>query len=211
MFKCGLLATTALVIVGSLSFLAAQSAAVAQPPTAGTERDRNKEFLCSYGNFEVSYNRDADSGAFYIMWNHVATPIKGHGKTVSRIIVREAMEQSASRLSNEFSAGIYSNTASGFPGKQIAAGVGNAPQKCGIVTVSIDPTMLKKNTTYWVEETQYAQKHSNSKVFWAADPKVKNKAYVQHHFSSYYYNSQGFDSSTAPWQKQHSGPYLKVK
>ena len=211
MFKCKLLATTALVIVGSLSFLAVQSTAVAQPLAAATERDRNREFLCTYGDITVSHNRFAgDSGGYsYVSWTHAAAPVRGRGQTVSQIIVMDSFDGSASRATHEFSAGIYSSTLHGKPGKLIAGSVGVAPEACGKVTFTIPPTTLAKGKTYWIEEAA-DQLHGLKKILWAVDPKAKQNAWVQHHFSSSNYQSSGFHSSTTPWEKQSAGPWFRL-
>jgi hypothetical protein len=212
MFRSGLLVTTAIVIVGTLSFFAAQSAAAARPLNARTGRDRNNEFLCTYGDIMVSHDHFATSGpSFYLSWTHVAVPIKGRGQTVSQIIVMDALEGSASRLRNEFSAGIYSSTLHGKPGNLIAGNIGSAPTTCGKVVFPITPTTLEKNKTYWVEETADQPNRSNKKIDWAVNPKARQNAYVQHHFSSSYVHSQGFHSSTTKWEKQHSGPWFMLK
>ena len=207
MFRSRLLATTAFVVVGSMSFLVAQSGAVARPVTLGPNRDRNAAFLCTYGAFDVSYFREGRSGgsSFYLTWTHVAVPLKGRGQTVSRIIVKEA---DYARKRAQFSAGIYGSSAHGKPGNLIAGGTGQAvPGKCSDVTIPITPTKLSEKTNYWLEETV----QHNYKYSWAVDPATKHKAYLQKHFSSSYWNSGGFHSSTTPWTKQNSGPWFRLR
>ncbi|HEX4159287.1 MAG TPA: hypothetical protein VHY79_12510 [Rhizomicrobium sp.] len=215
MFRCGLLATTALVIVGSLSFLAAQSAAVARAPTLGPERNRNQEFLCNYGELPVSgfsYYAYSRGSEFFSGWTHVAVPVVGHGQTVRRITVAEG--ESRSPNGTQFLAGIYSNTASGLPGYPIAVGIAKAPPSCRKVHVQIASTTLEPNTKYWIEETaprdlpqSKRPSHRFTHVYWATDSRTRPKAYVQSH----YYSSFHSYSYTTPWTRQPVSPFFKLK
>lgn len=218
MFRCGLLVTTALVIAGSFSFLAAQSAVMAGPVKAGVARDRNKEFMHTYGagrgwpcgekHFVVStYDQNFSSGSSESAWTHVAVPITGHGNTVDRIVVREGYSSEFDAL---FSAGIHSNTPSGVPGKLIAGGTGKARPFCGKVRVNIPPTKLSRNTIYWIEETTpgYANP-SKTAVYWKVDPHRKSHAYSQAHFYHWSHSSGG--SYTSPWGELTEAPYFRLK
>jgi hypothetical protein len=232
MFKNGLLISTALRTVASLLF-AVQPAASAQKRmqdiVAG--RDANAEFLCTYGQFLVSAYSDNLNGysAWSSTWNHVAVPVREHGQTVSRIKVIEA--QASNTSNSAFSAGVYSNTPSGFPGKLIAGGTGKAGPTCGPVTIKIAPTKLKRHTTYWIEETTSTPGCPSSMragsvakprgfrppecssyvgLYWEANPRTKRKAYVQHHYEQ---GDSGTVSSsyTTPWKQQSTGPYFRLK
>ncbi|HEX4158059.1 MAG TPA: hypothetical protein VHY79_06260 [Rhizomicrobium sp.] len=203
MFRCALLVTTAFVVVGSLSFAAAQSAAVAQPATAGPGRDRNNDFLCTYGQFDVSLSHSANSAHYQQAWTHVAVPITGRGQTVDGIVVKEG--HSANTYGNKFLAGVYSNAASGMPGGLLSGGMGRAPKRCGTVTIPIAPIKLENNKTYWIEEMATLHGHHTDILYWAINPKTKHKAYVQH------YSSSSGTQHTSPWTKQSSGPWFRLK
>jgi hypothetical protein len=138
----------------------------------------------------------------------VAVPITGHGQTVTRIRVIEG--ESYERYV-PFSTGIYSNTASGFPGKPIAVGSGNAGSNCGPVTISIAPTKLKRQTTYWIEETVRQVYGYYYLFYWYADPETIRKAYVQYHTYGYSSGCSCSSNYTSPWTKQTKGPYIKLK
>jgi hypothetical protein len=207
MFKIGLLTSTAMTAV-TLLLAGASTGAYAQTDMHVADRDSNARFLCTYGAFNVSHSREAVSGgSYYKKWTHVAVPFTGQGQTVMTIIVKEW--RPASGHDKIFSAGIYSSNSHGKPGNLIAGGIGKAPGQCGNVVIPIIPTTLSKNTTYWLEET--ADLRERGKYEWAVDPRAKHKAYVQHHFSSSNWNSQGFHSSTTPWKKKSSGPWFRLK
>jgi hypothetical protein len=209
MFKCGLLATTAIVVVGSLSFLAAGPAAQAQ--SAPADRSRNSEFLCNYGYYAASSFISSYSGTVASHWEHVAMPIKGRGKTVSRIIVKESIGNPTS--SSQFSAGIRENTPANVPGTLIAGGTGTASRKCATVSITIEPTLLKAGKTYWIEESVPAPPFKNfassvvNQAYWGFDPKARRKAYVKHH--AWYFDR--LHSSVVPWTAQSHGVYVRVK
>jgi hypothetical protein len=204
MFKMGLLTSTAMTAV-ALLLSGAVKGAYAQTGMHVASRDPNTRFLCTYGGFLVSaYSGDPFSSQFYAHWTHVAVPVAGRGQTVTSIKVIEA--QSSYTSNSSFTAGIYSNTASGFPGRPIAVGVGRISQSCGPVTISIPTTTLKPKTRYWIEETTWANANSTSNaLYWIANPKKKHKAYVQ--YKDWNYSS----SRTSPWSEQTEGPYLKLK
>jgi hypothetical protein len=211
MFKMSLLATTALLVVASVSCVTARPTITAgsQLRDSVANRDTNDEFLCTFGDYSVSYYFHSSSSDDST-WTHEAVPITGKGKVVKNIIVREAREKSTA--SPEFSAGIYSNTASGLPGRLIVGGTGQAPRTCQQVTIPIAPTKLKARTTYWIEETvpkPSLNQHLSglNEAFWATNPKSMRKAYVQSHYST----SSGNKSSTTPWMMQSGGVYGRVK
>jgi hypothetical protein len=208
MFRNGLLVTTAMVIVGSLSFLAAQSAAIARPVTDGTSRDVNSEFLANYGPFSVYTSAYSSSGSRHSRWRHLAVPITGRGTTVRSIVVREEAERGT--CSKLLSAGIYSNTASNLPGRQIAGGKSKLARHWQSVTIPITPTNLLNKTKYWVEETVPWNRcyYAENLAAWKVRPHARRHAYVQTHF----FHSSGFESSssTSPWTKKPSGPWLRV-
>jgi hypothetical protein len=209
MFRMGLLTSTAMTAV-ALLLSGAPDEAYAQTRMDVAGRDANARFLCTYGQFRVSAFTSEGSGYFVSAWVRVAVPVTGHGQTVRRIRVIEAQ---GSALSNSaFSAGIYSNTPSGFPGLLIAGGKGQIGPTCGPVMISIPPTTLMPNTKYWIEETAHARDSSSSTVVnWEANPNTKHKAYVQDHR---FFVSSGCSCSssyTSPWTKQAKGPYFKLK
>jgi hypothetical protein len=217
MFKFGLLTSTAMTAV-ALLLSGAPNAAEAQTGMHVAARDANARFLCTYGNFLVSsYYFDDSNSSYYYTWRHVAIRVTGHGQTVSRIRVIEA--QSAGTSHSAFTVGIYSNTASGLPGKAIAVGKGKIGPSCGPVKVSIPRTTLQSNQKYWIEErtsiakncSQYSTFCSSlAGLYWEANPNTKRKAYVQ---TNRRYISAGGSSysSTSPWTKQTKGPYFKLR
>jgi hypothetical protein len=209
MFKCELLATTAIVVVGSLSSFAAQSGAVARAVSAGPGRDRNSDFLCSYGQLSVyAFETGGSSGSSsYVGWQHVAVPIVGHGRTVSRITVRE---QNVGDGGGHFSIGIYSDTPSGLPGNLISGGKAKASTNCGPVRVRIAPTTLARNKPYWVEETvSWPHIWGNERaVGWASEHVSKRKAYEQYYMRSCCSSSSSY---TSPWTEQSAGPWFILR
>ena len=208
MLKCGLLATTAFVVVGSLSLLASHSWALARSATAGPGRNTNDEFLCAYGYFPVSDRYSASSGTHSSSWTHVAVPVVGRGQTVDRITVREGGGSFPSH--SGFSVGIYESNNAGFPGKMIARTGGTTHRKCKRISMQITPTTLEKGKTYWVEETvPFPGFSSSTEVLWAINPKTKLKAYVQtHHHSGC---CEGHEYQTSPWMEQSTGPYVQLR
>jgi len=217
MFRNGLLLSTAMTAV-TLLLSGASTRAYAQTDMHVASRDPNARFLCTYGQFLVSaftQNLNYSSG-YASAWQNVAVPITGHGQTVGRIRVIEA--QGPRTHYNGFTVGIYSNAASGLPGNPIAVGTGSIGPSCGPVKVPIPRTTLKSNTKYWIEERtstpRCGRDHSNctssARLYWEADPNIKRKAYVQYQWrfsSSGHLNS----SSTSPWMKQQTGPYIKLE
>jgi hypothetical protein len=107
MFKIGLLATTAFVVVGSLSFAAAYARLPVRPLSGKVAtHDRNHEFLCTYGQLSISAFQRSISSSNYSTWTHVAVPVVGHGKTIHQITVKEAQSRytSGSGLRSVFTA-----------------------------------------------------------------------------------------------------------
>lgn len=215
MFKMGLLTSTAMTAVTLLcgALLDAQ----AQTSMHVADRDANGRFLCTYGQFGVSFTyRNISSSFVSSQWEEVAVPIRGRGQTVSQIIVMEAPAPHTPRYA--FAAEIYSNGANGRPGKLIAKGKGKAGPSCGPVGISISPTTLNANQKYWIEErTDHVGRTISSYValYWEANPKAKREAFVRTHkrtcdngCSS---QSQQGSSYTSPWTKQSQGPWFQLK
>jgi opacity protein-like surface antigen len=213
MFKMGLLMSSAMTTVALLQSPALHAASV-QTDMHFASRDANTTFLCTYGGFRVSSSFFSESGfGFHDQWNRVAVPVRGRGQTVSRIRVIESL---ASRQPNSsFTVGIYSNTASGFPGNAIAVGSGKARPACGPVKVSITPTTLKRHTTYWIEErASQVFSQSSLTVSWMANPETRRRAYVQRHrytYCSSRASNCSNSSYTSPWTKQTKGPYFSLR
>jgi len=212
MFRIGLLATTAL-IAASLSAVAAPASASEESRMRDSviSRDANGEFLCTYGGFKVEAESGGSSYSFGSSYMRVAVPIIGHGQTISRIGVVDSPIKYAS--SHDFTVGIYSNTPSGFPGNEIAGGNTEAFRPCHRIILPIPPTVLKRKTTYWIEEIAYrvggnCPHGCRNAVDWKTDPNAKHKAYVQYH---YYATSSHSSSYTSPWTLQTAGPYVWVK
>lgn len=216
MFRMGLLASSAMTAVTLLS--GAPGGAYALTDMHVADRDANGRFLCTYGGFLVSsYYADDSGSSYYYSWRHVAVPVTGHGQTVRRIKVLEAQGSGTSH--SAFTAGIYSNTASGLPGKAIAVGKGKIGPDCGPVGVSIPPTTLQSKQKYWIEERapipQDCSRHSSfchslAGLDWEADPNTKRKAYVQT-YRRFLGPAGSSSSSTSPWSKQTKGPWFKLK
>jgi len=188
----------------------APTGAFAQTDMHVADLDANARFLCTYGQFLVSYySLKQQSGYRDFGWEHVAVPFVGQGQTVSQIMV---MEGQVGRGRPGFSAGIYSSNKKGFPGTLIAGGTGSAPGTCGPVTINIPPTTLMANTKYWLEE-KLEKPHSHraafSSLYWYADAGAKRgRAYVQ--------NGRGECSGTcsqsrSPWQGKAKGPWFRLK
>jgi hypothetical protein len=112
------------------------------------ERDRNREFLCTYGYAVSSYFNSFSSEVFE-GWQHYAVPIRGEGASVSEIVVTDS--QPSGSISSDFTVGIYKNT-NGRPGKLIAGGTGQAQGSCLPTKVVIPKTFLAAGKKYWIEE-----------------------------------------------------------
>jgi hypothetical protein len=206
MFKLGLLTSTAMTAV-ALLLSGAPTGAYAQTDMHVASQDPNTRFLCTYGKFLVSaYSANRGSSDWFAHWTDVAVPVIGHGQTVTSIRVIEAA--GSVTYNSSFSAGIYSNTASGYPGNLIAGGKGRASRTCGRVKIPISPTTLKPKTRYWiVEATQAVSNSSSNTLYWIANPNTKRKAYVKYRHFGY---SSGSSYST-PWTEQPMGPYLNLR
>jgi hypothetical protein len=212
MFKRGLLTSTAIIFVASISAAAAQPEATAASKvrSLATGRDANGQFLCNYGALSASNQWGGSSASLYSHWQHLAVPVTGHGQTVAGITVMEA--QSAFTYSANFSAGIYSNTASGLPGRLLAGGKGKAGKQCAPVRISIPPLTLKRKTKYWVEETvPLPHWGDRNEVYWEARPHAKQEAYEQSHYYNTNSSTGSHHSGTSPWAKQTIKPYFKLR
>lgn len=213
MFRMGLLTSTAMTAV-TLLLSGAPTGAYAQTDMHVADRDANARFLCTYGQFEVTFSSVNQSGSRRFDWEHVAVPITGHGQTVSRIIVMEGRNPRTPRDAT-FSAGIYSNNKKGFPGKLIANGTGSAGSSCGPVTINIPPTTLMARTKYWVEEK--TKKHHNPSgaayisFAWYTNPKTKHKAYVQTGAAECSIGVSCYKKTHSPWTEQTTGPWFRLK
>jgi hypothetical protein len=217
MFRKRLLLATALLIVPTIDSAGAHSIAIASKEDLAARRhmnailsnpgkDRNTEFLCTYGSYSVYDYRYFSSASQVSGWQNVAVPIRGHGKTVGTIVVENSASPAAS-----FTVGIYSNTPSGTPGQLIAGGVAKARPTCKRKSVAISPTVLNAGEKYWVEETVSKIGYGYNGVLWAIDPNARNKAYSQHH--EYFASSSSQYSYTSHWRRIKTGPapYFRVK
>ena len=213
MLRINLLLTTAFVVAGSLALHATQDWAIARSATAEPARDRNEEFLGTYGpatGFSISGSSKQTSHSGYIHTvrhrQYVEVPIVGKGQTINSIIVKEW----ASNASGQpFSATLYSS--SGYVAYGTATAHSKHPSQ---VVIPIKQTTLKKNTTYWIEETLPYCIHCLNKAFWKANPRTKLRAYVEDWRYSASSSSGGYNwsfSSSSPWTLQNSGPFVRVK
>jgi hypothetical protein len=184
MLRNKLLATTFLIIVGSFSFSPPRAAILSGDPSGGIataavdseesraaalqtrtdfgnhSRDRNREFLCTYG-YKVYYGAYYGEGSSFEDWARYAVPIRGKGASVSEIVVTD----SPSAGSSKFRVGIYEDR-KGKPGTRIAAGSGRAQGSCVLTTVVIPKTFLAAGKQYWIEER--ASRRSPSDPFFNA-------------------------------------------
>jgi len=210
MFRTSLFISTALVLAGWANCVSCNPAIAdgSRMQHALASHDANAEFLCHYGHVTVSgYDENYASSSYVSDWTHAAVPIVGRGHTVGSITVAE---EGAGTYAHDFSAGIYSNTASGFPGTLIAGGSGLAIRQCGKVTIPIAQTRLLRGQRYWIEETDPFDGHSKpAKVHWALDPRTKHRAYVQYH-RAWQEQSKG-SSYTSPWAEQSAGPWFRLR
>lgn len=206
MFKIGLMTSTALTAITLVLSGAPAAAAETRTGMQVADWDANARFLCDYGGVLVS----AWSNPVSLTWTHVAVPFTGHGQTVKSIEVKE--KRGTSTVSSTFSAGIYSNSPSGFPGKLIAGGTGTISGRgtCARVKISIPRTTLKPKTKYWIEEQMSFKGSSSnfaSNFSWEAGRYTKRKAYVQSH----YFNGHSQSSGTTPWTKQSQGAFFRLR
>jgi hypothetical protein len=196
-----------------VSSLPASSAAGAHPAIAVLSHDNNSEFLqtyagirgsCSGMGFAVKGHASKVGSTFSSsLWQHVAVPITGRGKTVRRIVVEDYPQEAPS-----FTVSIHSNAPSGFPGKLIVAGTTKASRSCGKISIPISPTKLARKTKYWIEETVPFET-SSAFVVWTSAPHAAQKAYTQFHRRVR--SSSSSSSYTGPWTVQTGGAYFRLK
>lgn len=212
MLRRRLLVTTFLIVVGTVCFAPAHStgdpsrfgtAANAETfPFGASSRDRNSEFLCTYG-YKVSFEHYYGSGSSFLDWVHYAVPIKGNGVSVSEIAVTD----SPAVGSPSFTLGIHKNR-NGRPGKRIATGRGRALGSCQLTTVVLPKTFLAAGETYWIVEN--AQNYSalpsgprpnadhnptfvSNAVYWGYKPNARHNALYQ------YCSSECGSASRSDW------------
>lgn len=232
MLRSGLLATTFLIVIGSVSFSAAHAAGISrdQPngiaiAAAGTGQngtavfpmraqrgipgnDRNRKFLCTYGYNVYDDDSDSGQGSGLEYSSHYAVPITGKGASVSEIQVTDS--EPASSYSPKFRAGIYADK-DGTPGRLIAGGSGKAQGSCRLTTVVIPKTFLTAGKQYWVEEHApdpgYSRCCQHYAVNWGYRSGAKQNALYQ------YYVSLSQESSWFSDWFPVSGPapFVKVK
>jgi hypothetical protein len=170
------------------------------------ERDRNREFLCTYGYAVSSYFNSFSSEVFE-GWQHYAVPIRGEGASVSEIVVTDS--QPSGSISSDFTVGIYKNT-NGRPGKLIAGGTGQAQGSCLPTKVVIPKTFLAAGKKYWIEENARAcfspPSYCENAVSWGYKPNVRHNAYYQ------YYKYSPQSSYLSDWLPVSGpAPFVKVK
>jgi len=224
MLRTWLLVTTILTVASSASFSSGEAAEIPRDQPRGitmsaaggadnhasalqtlaalgsTGRDRNTEFLCTYG-YKVYNTRNCHSGSCYHAWEHYAVPIRGKGMAVTEIVVTN----SPSMGSPSFTAGIYEN-AKGKPGALIVSGTGQARGSCLATKVAIAKTALTAGKRYWVvEDAPVATRNGTNAVRWGYSKRAKHNAYYQH-FSSH----SGLSGSLTDWLPV-SGPAPRVK
>lgn len=232
MLRTRLLATTFLIVIGSVSFSPAHSAGIFGDNSNGiataaagtgengtatfptrTQRgipgnDRNRKFLCTYGYKVYDADYDSGQGSGLEQSSHYAVPITGKGASVSEIQVTDS--EPASSYSPKFKAGIYADK-NGTPGRLIAGGSGKAQGSCRLTTVVIPKTFLTAGKKYWVEENApdpgYSRCCHYYAVNWGYRSGAKQNALYQ------YYNSLSQESSWFSDWLPVSGPapFVKVK
>ena len=220
MLRNKLLATTMLMMFGSVSFFPAQSAGIsgnqsgggaiaaagATPLQAGSDfgspgKDRNREFLCTYG-YETFYHYSYVS-SWSVSWSHYAVPIKGKGASVSKIQVTDSEPSNSD--SPKFNVGIYKN-ANGIPGSLIAGGTGKARGSCRLTTVVIPKTFLAAGKKYWIEENAPSSGAGLNAVSWGYNQNSRHNAYQQ----TGWFNA--YSSSSSPWLPVHGpAPFVRVR
>lgn len=219
MLKNWLLTTTFLIIAGSVFFSpgeAGEPHGVAMSAVGGSgdgrsaafgnpRRDRNRDFLCTYG-YDVYYRYHIADSWSSIYWQHYAVPIKGRGTSVREIVVTD--EPYSHTYSSSFNVGIYSN-ANGHPGSLITGGSGIAKGSCRRTEVAIPNTLLKAGKKYWVVEE--APPHNKggrfNEVIWGYKSNAtRENALYQTFFSS------PSSSSLSNWLPVNGpAPYVNVK
>lgn len=224
MFRNLLLVTTALLAVASMTPTEAQNIAGAHADrmaarhmaleVAHRGHDKNTEFLCTYGGYDVSAGWSSSSETLDSSWKQVAVPIRGHGRAVDTIVVHTGT--SDPKGSRQFSAGIYGNTLKDRPGNLIAGGKSRAGQHCGKREIAIPRTVLEDGKKYWVVESvprpTGPRGGARNLVSWGIDPVARDDAYSQYHTFSYSYPSSG-SSYTSPWRRIKTGraPFVRVR
>ena len=229
MLKNWLLTTTFLILAGSVFFSpgeagensAGQPRGVAMSAVGGAGdrvsaiqtrmsfgnpgRDRNRDFLCTYG-YDVYYRYHIYDSWSSIYWQHYAVPIKGRGTLVREIVVTD--EPYSHTYSSSFNVGIYSS-ANGHPGSLIAGGSGIAKGSCRRTEVVIPKTLLTAGKKYWVVED--APPHNKggrfNEVIWGYKSNAtRENALYQTFFSS------AFSSSLSDWLPVNGpAPFVNVK
>jgi len=174
-------------------------------------RNRNVQFLNTYGykRYSVSSYLSSESHSIYLGWRVVATPIKGMGSKITRILVEDCPSANSS-----FTVGVYTND-HGAPGNVVASGLASA-HSCGWTSATIPPTRLKAGKKYWVVESD---PHTGSgfayfnEVHWIARTTGNQHKALYRYHSAYSSFVLGNNSSyTSPWlQVSGPPPFVKVK
>lgn len=204
MLKSWLLATTILIVVDSVSFSTSEAGGVftGQAPLdfAKPSRDRNTNFLCTYG-YGVFYTAGRESGSSYIYWRQYAVPITGKGTSVTEIIVTDEPRTGSS----SFKVGIYTDSG-GMPGGLIADGHGKAKGSCILTTATIPKTFLAAGKRYWVVETAPLRSRGTNSVSWGYKQKAKQNDYYQS------YSANSSSSTLSDWLPVSGpAPFVQVK
>lgn len=203
-----LIATTALI---SISSLANAGPLPSRETLSGyNELDANQRFLCNFGFqlFTEEWCQSSDCSAINTLVTRAATPVRGEGETVSKIIV--ANGPIAYETISGFYVDLYSSDHN-RPGRYALTGgqINHAIRGCKRRTVQITPTVLTKGKKYWIVETAQASASSNdsparNEVLWAYDTKETSGALQQ---TCYVGGCQ-----KVPWTPISGGrPYAKVK
>ena len=171
-------------------------------------RNRNIEFLNSYGYRVCNYSF-YDSTTSVSGWEDVASPIKGTGNMITKIMVKDCPVSH----SPSFAVGVYKDYHRA-PGSLIASGRATANSSCGWTSATIPRTMLKTGKRYWVVESNSVSRPDDiNAVLWVSrrTSTRHNALYRYHHL---HFSSSGNSNSnyTSPWLSV-SGPRpsLKVK
>jgi len=211
MFRNGLLISTAMTAV-TLLLSGTPTGASAQTDMHVADRDANARFLCTYGKFDVSYVSSSSEGSEYLYSRRVAVPVVGRGQTVKQIIVMEGINRFGAGF--RFSAGIYSNSARGRPGKLIAGGTGSAhypSSSCQQVTISIPLTTLQPKTKYWIEENAPSGVFTDTRLYWYINPKEKKNAFAKTYLHSCTSSSVCHTNKTHWTRQTGPGPWFNLK
>ncbi|MGD0191868.1 MAG: hypothetical protein ABSD74_14100 [Rhizomicrobium sp.] len=181
-----------------------------QVPFNNLSKDRNAQFLSWYGFQLYGYAQSACSGSnctYSSGYERLAIPIAGSGKSVTSILVPDTQ---VSGKGAKFTVALYSNTASGTPGKAVpgASGTASAVDSSSgyccseLVSVKIPRTTLNAGTTYWIVENGAKQTGAYNSAFWlgeTTDFTQAGKLLVQTH---QYVTYDGFVlvNNTSAWQ-----------